>query len=100
MHHHRTLGLAFVLVAIGAWGASAQVPVLIDAPPPPEAPATISRDAQRRATIRAVRTAAPIRIDGRLDEDVDSVVPPAGGFIQQTPNPGAPATGGTRSISR
>ncbi len=92
MHHRLTLSLVLGLLAISAGAASAQVPALIDAPLPPEAPATISRDAQGRATIRAVRTPAPIKVDGRLDEDIYAVVPPAGGFIQQTPNPGEPAT--------
>ena len=90
----RTLALsAFFLFTAAA--SFAQGPPLVDAPPPPEAPATIVRDAQNRATIRAVRITTPLKIDGRLDEEIYSVVPSAGGFIQQTPRPGELATEAT-----
>jgi hypothetical protein len=42
--------------------------------------------------IRAVRINTPLRIDGRLDEEVYNAAPPAGGFIMQEPNEGEPAT--------
>ncbi len=86
---------AVCLFALGARPAFAQLPALVDAPPPPLAPATIARDAQNRATIRAVRIKTPMKIDGKLDEEVYKTVPSAGGFIQQTPKPGAPATEAT-----
>ncbi len=76
--------------------AFAQLPALLDAPPAPQAPATIARDAQGRATIRAIRLPAPLKVDGRLDEEIYKTVPPGDGFIQQTPKPGAPATEQTR----
>jgi hypothetical protein len=64
-----------------------------DAPPPaPVPPATVSRDERGRATVRAVRLAAPLRLDGRLDEEVYVSVPPIDGFIQQIPVEGVPAT--------
>lgn len=63
---------------------------LIDAPRPPGPPATIARDSRNRATIRAVRVTTPLKIDGRLDEEVYRAVQPAGGFIQQLPNSGEP----------
>ena len=66
--------------------------MLIDAPPPPVPPETIARDAQNRATVRAVRIPTPLNIDGHLDEDVYRTIPPASGFIQQIPYPGEPAT--------
>jgi len=65
---------------------------LIDGPPPPAAPATVTRDAQGRATVRAVRVDAPLELDGRLDEAVYSRVEAITDFIQQTPIEGAPAT--------
>ena len=83
---------AVCLFALSARPAFAQLPALIDAPPPPQAPATIARDGQQRATIRAVRVTTPMKIDGKLDEEVYKTVQPVGGFIQQTPKPGAPAT--------
>ena len=64
----------------------------LDGPPPPAPPAVIARDEQGRATVRAVRVAEPLRLDGRLDEDVYGEVQPITGFIQQVPDEGAPAT--------
>src|SRR5688500_12279629 len=65
--------------------------VVLDGPAPPVAPAVISRDAAGRATVRAVRITAPIRIDGTLDEPIYST-PPISDFIQQEPVGGQPAT--------
>jgi hypothetical protein len=66
--------------------------VVIDGPPPPVAPETISRDASGRATVRAIHLTAPLRVDGRLDEEVYATVPPFGGLIQVVPKAGAPAS--------
>ena len=66
--------------------------VVIDGPPPPVPPATMSRDAQNRVTVRAVRVNEPIRLDGRLDEGVYETVPPMTGFFQSVPDDGEPAT--------
>ncbi len=71
--------------------ARAQAPV-ISGPPAPTLPQTLSRDDEGRATIRAVRVTAPMRIDGRLDEAIYASVQPASGFIQMEPNGGQPAT--------
>jgi hypothetical protein len=65
---------------------------VIDGPPPPTPPAVISRDAERRATIRATRLTEEISLDGRLDEQVYQTVQALTGFIQQSPDEGAPAT--------
>ena len=69
-------------------------PVLgvIDGPPPPEAPATINRDANGRATVRAVRLSSAWRLDGVLDEEVYERVPAITNFIQQDPIEGDPAS--------
>ena len=64
----------------------------IDGPPPPVPPAVISRDAQGRATVRAIQLIAPLRIDGRLDEALYTSVPPISDFIQTEPTASAPAT--------
>ena len=51
----------------------------------------MTRDADGNATVRAVRLAAPLRIDGRLDEEVYHTVPPITDFIQTLPrNNGEP----------
>ena len=64
----------------------------IDGPPPPLAPATVSRDAAGRATVRAIRLDEPLQMDGKLDESVYRQMQPAGDFVQQVPREGAPAT--------
>ena len=64
----------------------------IDGPPPPPPPAVMARDEQGRATVRAVRVAERLRLDGQLDERVYDTVPPLTDFIQQVPDEGAPAT--------
>ncbi len=66
--------------------------VAIDGPPPPVPPAVVSRDAEGRVTIRAIKLTEGIRLDGQLDEQVYHTVPAITGFIQQVPDEGAPAT--------
>ncbi|MYD86257.1 MAG: hypothetical protein F4Y14_08825, partial [Acidobacteria bacterium] len=68
---------------------------LIDGPAAPVPPATINRDANGRATVRAVRLEGPWRLDGVLDEPIYDRVEPFGDFIQQAPDEGAPATEAT-----
>ena len=70
----------------------AAVPTVIDGPPPPVAPETLTRDAAGRATVRAVRLTEPLQLDGTLDEGVYETVLPVGGFIQQLPDEGAAPT--------
>ena len=65
---------------------------MIDGPPPPVPPEVVNRDAAGRATIRAIRLDRGILLDGRLDEQVYETVPPITGFVQQSPDEGAPAT--------
>src|SRR5215510_9327696 len=95
------------LVSIGAMIAGASLPAsasplqnpgngsdgaaTIDGPPPPIAPAVVSRDANGRATVRAIRLDQPLRLDGALDEAVYET-PSISDFIQQVPREGAPAT--------
>ena len=62
--------------------------VRIDGPPPPLAPEVIARDERGRATLRAVRLAEPLTLDGALDERVYRDVPPVTGFFQVLPNEG------------
>jgi hypothetical protein len=66
--------------------------IVIDGPPPPGAPAVISRDNAGRATMRAVRLEEPLHLDGHLDESVYESIPGAGDFIQTEPREGQPAT--------
>ena len=61
-------------------------------PPPPVPPATVSRSAEGGVTVRAVRLAEPLNVDGRLDEPVYATVPAISDFIQQEPRAGELAT--------
>ncbi|MEQ1870866.1 MAG: DUF5916 domain-containing protein [Vicinamibacterales bacterium] len=72
--------------------AGPQLPPGYTGPGIPEAPETIKRDAAGKATIRAVRLEAPLKIDGRLDEALYSTYRPISDFIQTEPISGAPAT--------
>ena len=65
--------------------ASAELPFAVDGPPVPVPPAVIARDASGRATIRAVRIEAPLRIDGVLDDALYGEVSPISDFIQVEP---------------
>ena len=69
----------------------AMAPAIIHGPPPPIAPEVINRDAEGRATMRAIRLDGPLQLDGQLDERVYLTVPPVTDFIQQEPDEGAPA---------
>jgi hypothetical protein len=66
--------------------------VVIDGSPAPVLPASITRDATGRATVRAIRLSAPLTLDGVLDEDVYSDFQPFGDFVQVTPVAGAPSS--------
>jgi len=52
----------------------------------------VARDAEGRLTLRAVRIADALRIDGRLDEPSYELVEAIGGFVQQEPADGEPTT--------
>ena len=69
--------------------------VIIDGPPPPVPPAVATRDRDGRVTLRAVRLAEGIVLDGRLSEDVYARVASVGDFVQQEPREGEPATEAT-----
>ena len=71
--------------------------VTIDGPPPPIPPAVLSRDAAGAVTVRAVRVVERIRLDGILDEDVYDETQSIGGFVQQVPDEGAPASEATEA---
>ena len=82
---------------LAATGAAAQpVPATglpqIFGPPPPAPPAVIARDAAGGVTVRAVRIDTPLRIDGRLDEEVYDRIEAMSGFIQNDPAEGTPAS--------
>ena len=63
-----------------------------DRPAPPTPPEVVTRDERGRATVRAIRLAEGIRLDGQLDEPVYQTVAAITDFIQQMPDEGAPST--------
>jgi hypothetical protein len=80
------------IVALPLTSVLGQSPTVIDGPAAPVAPAVISRDAANRATVRAIKLATPLTLDGVLDEEIYTREAPFGGLIQVAPNDGAPST--------
>ena len=74
-----------LLLAISSTSAAQQ-------PPNPVAPAVITRNEERQATVRAVRLAEALRIDGKLDESVYAETPAITDFIQTLPRNGEEPT--------
>ena len=93
---NRTFGLSPPTTAAPPTVAAFNLPAGYVGPPPPVAPATMSRDAQGRVTIRAVRLTSPLRIDGTLDEALYREVEPASDFVQIDPHDGQPAVDQTQ----
>src|SRR6476619_3218927 len=92
-HSRRSpLAALALMFAIGGPAFAQSTTVAIDGPPPPIAPEVVTRDDSGRATVRAIKLDAPLRFDGRLDDEVYSAVPPVSDFVQQVPREGAPAT--------
>ena len=61
-------------------------------PAPPLPPEVIARDDDGHATVRAIPLTSPLRVDGKLDEEVYQRELPFGGFIQVAPRYGAAQT--------
>ena len=76
----------------GAPAPASTLPANFAGPPPPNAPEVMTRDDAGRVTVRAVRIAQPIRIDGAFDEVLYREVQPITGMVQVEPQAGAPAT--------
>jgi hypothetical protein len=59
--------------------------IRVDGPPAPVPPAVLSRDADGRTTIRAVRVVEALDIDGNLDEEFYRTSPAIEEFVQSVP---------------
>ena len=70
---------------------------LFGGPPPPVEPEVIARDAEGRATIRAVRLQEPLVADGNLTEALYRDVAGMTGYTQVEPRAGEPATARTET---
>jgi hypothetical protein len=94
----RLLLAVSLLASNSAWGSvvedekNDELSVVIHGPPPPVAPAVVSRDEHGRVTLRATRIPEPLVLDGKLDEPYYRDVPAISDFIQQEPHEGEPAT--------
>src|SRR5262245_7217978 len=89
---------AVVWLLLGALPVSAQSAPggreagAVDDLAPPVPPAVMTRAGTDRVIVRATRITKAIVVDGRLDDEVYAQVAAIGGFVQQEPHEGAPAT--------
>jgi hypothetical protein len=83
----------FLVPAAGAAGQSMANGAAATTPPAAAyaAPPTLVRDADGKTTMRATRLTSPLDLDGRLDEEIYSQIPPGSDFVQQDPREGDPA---------
>jgi hypothetical protein len=79
----RALAVTLLILPIASYAAAQD-------PPPPIAPAVITRNAARQATVRAIKLTEPLRVDGRLDESVYRDTLAISDFIQTLPRDGEP----------
>ena len=86
---HRVYPVVFLLFcsAIDAFAQSAPV---IDGPPAPIAPEVITRDASGNVTVRAIKLTTPLKVDGKLDDEVYRQEQSFGDLLQVAPKYGAP----------
>jgi hypothetical protein len=73
-------------------GSAPGLPFAFEGPPAPLPPDVISRDAEGRVTIRAIRLEGPLTVDGSLDEALYAGVTPMSDFVQVEPQEGTAAT--------
>src|SRR5262245_38198287 len=79
---HRRFLVCLLAILAGVPSAHAQDP------PPPVAPDVTAPDAVQQARARATKLGQPLRVDGRLDEDIYEAVKPITDFIQTLPKNG------------
>src|SRR5262245_35507981 len=72
--------------------AAARATVNVLTPSAPIAPDVVSRSPEGGVSIRAVRLSEPLTVDGVLDDPIYATTPAIGGFVQQDPHEGEPAT--------
>jgi hypothetical protein len=83
--------LRLVALAAAVWLSASASAAGQTAASRPDGP-LLTRDAERRATIRAIRLTGPLRVDGVLDEPVYTNVAPITDFIQTLPRENAEPT--------
>ncbi len=85
--NRRAYALILLLAGVSSVSAAQEPPLL-----PPDPAPIITREADGNATVRAIRLEAPLRIDGRLDEEVYIRTTPISDFIQTLPRNGEEPT--------
>ena len=93
-HHPRVSPAARTMLLVTALlGGDLRAQERVDRDPAaPVAPAVIVRDATGHATVRAIKLAAPLTVDGVLDEEVYQRELPFGGLLQVVPRYGEEMT--------
>jgi hypothetical protein len=66
--------------------------VVIDGPAPSDLPNVMTRDANFKSTVRAIKLRAALKFDGRLDDEVYAQYPGFGGMLQASPRYKEPST--------
>jgi hypothetical protein len=67
--------------------------IVIDGPAPSDTPNAMTRDETNgKSTVRAIKLSAPLKFDGRLDDDVYTKYQPFDGMVQAAPAYGKPST--------
>jgi hypothetical protein len=66
--------------------------IVIDGPAPSDTPNVMTRDANNKSTVRAVKLRAPLKFDGRLDDEVYTQFAGFGGMLQVAPRYNEPST--------
>ena len=65
----------------------------IDGPAPSDTPNVLTRDTSNgKSTVRAIKLTAPLKFDGRLDDDAYTRFQPFDGMVQAAPDYGKPST--------
>ncbi len=95
-------GAALALQLVMTAGVQAQTSVT--APAPPVAPEVVVRDSTGQVSVRAVRLNTPLRVDGKLDDEVYEQIKSIGGFTRWSrspaPRPANPSTCGCCTTAR
>jgi len=92
VHTRPKTAVTILTIVTMAFARDARAQSVVDGPPPPVAPEVITRAPSGQATVRAIKLTTPLKVDGRLDDEVYAREKPFGGLIQVAPRFGEPQT--------